>query len=573
MTYFNIDGNRKHAAIMAISLIAILTVGVFAIPAGHQILAQTTNQTTSGGLTDLASNATSTNQTSSNTTTTSPLSALVANATTSIANTSSNGTLDCNGIAALLGSKIAVPNGNVCDVVLVRGSPQVVDSNGMVQNKFTLMNTVIEFTPVSNRTGVTNTTSVSVVADFALLESEVKPVLQTMIADGFQITGYHNHMIQETPKMTFVHWRAHGTLNTIVSDIKQALAKTTILTTQPTAAPAKSTTLDCNAIASKLGSNISVRNGDVCDVVLVRTSPQIVDENGTALNIFTLMNSVIEFTPASNTMTSSVATNATSIPMIPSNNATTSNATITSGALGEIAIPSMSSNTSSTTNSTTMNSTSTSANLTTTSSTNTTSQQVMAMGDFALLESEVNPVLDVIVPANWTVTGFHNHMLQENPKLSFMHWTAQGTLESVINTANAALDHTTIPHGTTTISSISPAPSTETNSTSSSGVNTTTTTTGNTTSTSSNSTGSTSSSSASISVSGGNSTVTVTGTGFAPDTQVTTTINGDSSTATTTKTTTAGTFDSSLLVSGMTGTLHIVSKASDGTEASADITR
>jgi plastocyanin len=265
--------------------------------------------------------------------------------------------------------------------------------------------------------------------DFALIEPEVKPVLQTIIQAGWKVTGMHNHMIQETPKLLFMHWRAHGTVESVVATIKQALSHTTILTSQPATTPAATNALDCNAIATKLGSKIAVPNGDVCDVVLVRTTPQIVDENGTALNIFTLMNSVLEFTPmpAAATATSALA-----------NNPTTS-----------------------------------------------TTQNVMAMGDFALLESEVNPVLDVIVPANWTVTGFHNHMLQETPKLSFMHWTAQGDLNTIIDTANAALSKTTIPHGTTTtsISSVSgttsaaSAKTAATNATSTSSTNTSTSTT------------------------------------------------------------------------------------------------
>lgn len=55
-----------------------------------------------------------------------------------------NGTLDCKAIAHELGG-IPVPNGKVCDVVVVRQNPQITGMNGLNLNQFTLMNSVLEF--------------------------------------------------------------------------------------------------------------------------------------------------------------------------------------------------------------------------------------------------------------------------------------------------------------------------------------------------------------------------------------------------------------------------------------------
>ena len=48
-----------------------------------------------------------------------------------------NGTLDCTAIANELGG-LAVPNGPVCDVVVVRETPQITGDNGVNLNQFTL---------------------------------------------------------------------------------------------------------------------------------------------------------------------------------------------------------------------------------------------------------------------------------------------------------------------------------------------------------------------------------------------------------------------------------------------------
>ena len=125
---------------------------------------------------------------------------------------------------------ISVPSDNVCDVVVVRKSPEILGHNGSVMNKFTLMNSVIEFmaTNTTSSSQSPSNQSVYVVGNFALLESEMNPVLQILTNAGWTVTGIHNHMILESPKTTFMHWETQGDLNTIIGQIKDALAKTSI---------------------------------------------------------------------------------------------------------------------------------------------------------------------------------------------------------------------------------------------------------------------------------------------------------------------------------------------------------
>ena len=141
--------------------------------------------------------------------------------------------LDCTSLGKTIGG-IPVPNGNVCDVVVVRESPQIIGHNGLVMNKFALMNSVLEFMPVqSNSTSPTENSSqtnqsVYVMGDFALIEPEMNPVLKSIADAGWTTTGVHNHMILESPKATFMHWETSGDLNTIVTQIKETLALTSI---------------------------------------------------------------------------------------------------------------------------------------------------------------------------------------------------------------------------------------------------------------------------------------------------------------------------------------------------------
>jgi hypothetical protein len=148
-------------------------------------------------------------------------------------NPTTNITQQCPEIGKTL-SGISVPSGNVCDVVVVRNTPEITGHNGLVLNKFTLMNTVIEFIATNTTTNTTSSSqspanqNVYVMGDFALLESEMNPVLQILTKSGWTVTGIHNHMILESPKTTFVHWETQGDLNTIIGQIKEALGQTSI---------------------------------------------------------------------------------------------------------------------------------------------------------------------------------------------------------------------------------------------------------------------------------------------------------------------------------------------------------
>jgi hypothetical protein len=58
---------------------------------------------------------------------------------------------------------------------------------------------------------------------------------------------------------------------------------------------------------------------------------------------------------------------------------------------------------------------------------NTTNQNMSAaFGEWALLDSEVVPVQNIMQKYNWTQTALHHHMLGESPKILFLHWSVTG---------------------------------------------------------------------------------------------------------------------------------------------------
>jgi hypothetical protein len=63
-------------------------------------------------------------------------------------------------------------------------------------------------------------------------------------------------------------------------------------------------------------------------------------------------------------------------------------------------------------------------------------------GDFVLLDSEVNPVIKALRQNGIQVTALHSHMLQEQPRLFFMHFWANDDAVKLAKGLRAALDNT-----------------------------------------------------------------------------------------------------------------------------------
>jgi hypothetical protein len=62
--------------------------------------------------------------------------------------------------------------------------------------------------------------------DFAMLESELQPVLKALRAGGVDVVAIHNHMTNESPRIMFLHFWGVGPTESLAKTIKSALDKT-----------------------------------------------------------------------------------------------------------------------------------------------------------------------------------------------------------------------------------------------------------------------------------------------------------------------------------------------------------
>ena len=68
-------------------------------------------------------------------------------------------------------------------------------------------------------------------------------------------------------------------------------------------------------------------------------------------------------------------------------------------------------------------------------------------GDFVLTAKEVNPVVKALRAHGIEVTVIHNHMLNDQPRLFFMHFWANDDAQKLAAGLKAALSHIAIAHG------------------------------------------------------------------------------------------------------------------------------
>ncbi|UFS70962.1 DUF1259 domain-containing protein [Geomonas sp. RF6] len=62
--------------------------------------------------------------------------------------------------------------------------------------------------------------------DFAMLESELQPVLKALRGAGISIVAIHNHMTLEQPRIMFLHFWGVGKAEMLANGVKSALGKT-----------------------------------------------------------------------------------------------------------------------------------------------------------------------------------------------------------------------------------------------------------------------------------------------------------------------------------------------------------
>jgi hypothetical protein len=75
-----------------------------------------------------------------------------------------------------------------------------------------------------------------VMGDLVLLEEELNPVMAQLRSSGFEITAVHNHLMEETPKVLYLHYMGHGPAAQLATSLHSALAVSKTPLEKPAAA-------------------------------------------------------------------------------------------------------------------------------------------------------------------------------------------------------------------------------------------------------------------------------------------------------------------------------------------------
>src|SRR6185295_18505408 len=62
--------------------------------------------------------------------------------------------------------------------------------------------------------------------DLVLTDAEINPVISALQQHGFEITALHNHLINESPSVMYLHFWGRGDATMLAQSVKDALSKT-----------------------------------------------------------------------------------------------------------------------------------------------------------------------------------------------------------------------------------------------------------------------------------------------------------------------------------------------------------
>lgn len=124
--------------------------------------------------------------------------------------------------------------------------------------------------------------SAHVMGDLVLLETELNPVMSKLRGAGFEITAVHNHLLNETPEVLYMHYLGHGDATELAKSLRAALAasKTPLGTPAPPAPGASSPPAFVETVENTLGRKGQL-NGGVLAFGIPRAEP--ITENGMTL--------------------------------------------------------------------------------------------------------------------------------------------------------------------------------------------------------------------------------------------------------------------------------------------------
>ena len=129
--------------------------------------------------------------------------------------------LDTEKLDQALGSKGKV-NGGVYQFSIPRREP--VTENGMPVPPAMGTGTVINFQP-------TGAGKAAIAGDFVVTAEELNPMISALRENGIEVMAIHNHMLEEQPRLFFVHFWANDDAIKLASGLRSALDKMAVAKT------------------------------------------------------------------------------------------------------------------------------------------------------------------------------------------------------------------------------------------------------------------------------------------------------------------------------------------------------
>ena len=124
--------------------------------------------------------------------------------------------IDTAGIEQALGHKGKI-NGGVFQVAVPRA--EKISESGMPVPASMGLSTALNFQPTGDG-------KAAITGDFVLLGPEVNPVIQALRSHGIDVTALHSHMLDEQPRLFFMHFWANDDAVKLAKGLRAALDKT-----------------------------------------------------------------------------------------------------------------------------------------------------------------------------------------------------------------------------------------------------------------------------------------------------------------------------------------------------------
>ena len=128
--------------------------------------------------------------------------------------------LDSAQIEQIIGAK-GQANGGVLQFNVPRRDAVTMDGMKMAPVGPMGVAEAINFQPTGNG-------KAAITGDFVLTASEVNPVLRTLRQNGIEVTALHNHMLDDEPRLFFMHFWANDDAQKLAKGLRAALDKVNV---------------------------------------------------------------------------------------------------------------------------------------------------------------------------------------------------------------------------------------------------------------------------------------------------------------------------------------------------------